>query len=104
MSSAPKREKSGPAFTLPPTLYPDFLRAIEGSERPKAVLIDELYKLFKDRITGGPALRKGAVELKLGEIAVKEKKVWHVKPAEWVSTLLSASNHAYVASIDISSS
>lgn len=87
LGAGSKKEKSGPAFTLPTALYPDFLRAIDGSDKPKAVLIDELYKSFKDRISGGPALRKGAVEIKVSEVASKEKKVWRVRPAEWVCGL-----------------
>lgn len=88
-NSAPppsRKEKGGPAFNLPAVAYPDFLRAIEGSERPKPVLILELFEAFKHRCTNeSGALRKGAVENKLSEVAYKEKKMWHVRPAEWVS-------------------
>lgn len=80
-----KKDKAGPSFNLPTSEYPNFLRAIEGSERPKPVLITELYEAFKGRCTPeSGALRKGAVENKLSEIAYKEKKVWRVKQTEWV--------------------
>lgn len=82
----PQKERTGPAFNLPATAYPDFLRAIEGSEVPKPVLILELFEAFKHRCTNeSGALRKGAVEKKLSEIAYKEKKIWHVRPTEWAS-------------------
>jgi chromatin assembly factor 1 subunit A len=81
-----KKERAGPAFNLPATAYPDFLRAIEGSDLPKPVLIIKLFEAFKHRCTNEcGVLRKGAVENKLSEVAYKEKKVWHVRPAEWVS-------------------
>lgn len=81
-----KKEKVGPAFNLPASAYPDFLRAIEGSDLPKPVLIMELFETFKHRCTNeGGVLRKGAVENKLSGVAYKEKKVWHVRAAEWVS-------------------
>lgn len=89
-NAAKKDKPAAPAFKLPASEYPAFLRAIEGSERPKPVLIAELYENFRTKCTSeSGALRKGAVEGKLGEIAFKEKKVWHVKAAEWVSDALS---------------
>jgi chromatin assembly factor 1 subunit A len=85
-------KKGSPNFNLPSSLYPEFLQVIEGSDHPKAVLVDELYKAFKDRPelvgTGIGALRKGAVESKIAEIAFKEKKVWRVRPKEWVCVCL----------------
>ncbi|KAF8328816.1 chromatin assembly factor 1 subunit A-domain-containing protein [Cantharellus anzutake] len=74
--------RTGLTFSLPSEHYPAFLRAIDGSDRPKPVLIDELFKQFKD-LPGVPLLRKNAIETKIGEIAVKEKKIWKVKSDVW---------------------
>ncbi|KAF8309802.1 hypothetical protein DL93DRAFT_2230665 [Clavulina sp. PMI_390] len=81
----PKLTKAAPPFNLPASAYPDFLRAIEGSDRPKPVLVNELYEAFKGRCStdSGGALRKGAVEGKLAEIAYKEKKTWRIRAGEW---------------------
>ena len=76
--------KKGPAFSLPLEHYPAFLQAIDGSDRPKAVLVDELFKQFKN-MPGVFSLRKGAIESKLSEVAAKEKKVWKVKQDVWAS-------------------
>ncbi len=76
--------KKGPAFSLPSEHFPAFLRAIDGSDRPKAVLVDELFKQFK-HLPGVLSLRKGAIDSKLSEVATKEKKVWKVKRDAWAS-------------------
>ncbi|KDQ18445.1 hypothetical protein BOTBODRAFT_511908 [Botryobasidium botryosum FD-172 SS1] len=78
-TQTPTATKRPPAkFTLSDQRLLDFLRAIEGSTKTKPGLRDELFELFS--VDG---LRKGAIEAKVAEVAIKEKKVWKVKDEFW---------------------
>jgi hypothetical protein len=61
----------------------DFLRAIDGSDKTKKLLLVDLYARFK------AAGSQASIKAKLEEVAIKagtKGSVWSIKPAAWVST------------------
>ncbi|KZO95215.1 hypothetical protein CALVIDRAFT_181345 [Calocera viscosa TUFC12733] len=56
------------------------LQAIEGSTKPRPVLLEDLFSSFKHL-----GVKKNAIDAKLKEVCVKDKKVWKVLDDAWTS-------------------
>lgn len=72
-----------PKSTFPLAHLPELLRLIEGNDRIQSDLISQLRAHFET------VSSKGAIELKIKEVAVREgkskEKRWRVKAEAWVS-------------------
>lgn len=75
--------KHVPKSTFPLAHLPELLRLIEGNDRIQSDLVSQLRAHFET------VSSKGAIELKIKEVAVREgkskEKRWRVKPEAWVS-------------------
>lgn len=71
-----------PKANLTPAELAVFLRAIDGSDKTKKLLLVDLYTRFKS------AGSQASIKAKLEEVAIKagaKGSVWTIKPAAWVS-------------------
>lgn len=75
--------KHVPKSTFPLAHLPELLRLIEGNDRIQSDLVSQLRAHFET------VSSKGAIEVKIKEVAVREgkskEKRWRVKPEAWVS-------------------
>ncbi|KZT59825.1 hypothetical protein CALCODRAFT_515915 [Calocera cornea HHB12733] len=83
-AAAESAAKSKGAVPPPKHPFPEqhlaaLLQAIEGSTKPRPVLLEDLFSSFKHL-----GVKKNAIDAKLKEVCVKEKKVWKVLDEAWV--------------------
>jgi hypothetical protein len=73
-----------PKAKFTPAELADFLRAVEGSDKTKKLLLLDLYARFKS------AGSQASIKQKLEEVATKagtKGSMWKIKPAAWVSKI-----------------